>query len=709
LRRAAPLRPQPQTAGTCPRCDTPLQVRAIRIPGWRALIDGECTSCEHRFLQDLPNGHAVVYPTTLDLTTGETFDPLDATWFSAPLRRGWEHPDGDPVELDTHGSAAGPVVLANCLDPIYGHAVLKLLGVQRELERADGADVITVVPASLVFMVPDGVAETWSVRGPVTRLFGWLLELEDRLGTEIQRFDECRLAALPPHPHPSTFDLDRFVGHIEPEPRGRPSVVLSLRPDRRWGIDAESESANVAQLTGALRAAYPDVAITAVGAARPGGLPPDVVDLRNTTPGEEEERRWIALGRGADLVVGVHGSNLVLPSGLAKATVELIPRERFGNYLQASLVVQTDPLLALDRHRVLYGDDQLSDVIGQRVAEVAIEVLDGGERVAALMTGHLAGVGDGPPRRLPAVPDRKPPPVQPTRQERALSVVRSVAARSRDAVRQRIRSHRSRTYDGPLPLVMHDARGIAFELLTAEEVEAFERHGGHFEARELAFLGGYVRAGMTAIDVGASVGAFTAVLARGVGQSGRVHAFEPLKASRERLNRTLELNGLHDVVVSDLAVSDTTGGALLSEYGPGFESWSTLAPRAVELEQGALVAQTKTEVQTTTLDAYCADQGIGHIDVLKVDVEGAELRVLDGAGDLLERRAIDLLMLEVADTTLQAAGDSAVALIDRLERSGLRTCVLGESGALVPFRVVGSQLELVNVIALSPSARRRLA
>jgi FkbM family methyltransferase len=587
--------------------------------------------------------------------------------------------------------------------------VLKLLGVQRELARAEGAAVIAVVPASLAFLVPEGVAETWSVGGPVTRLFGWLLELEDRFATEVERFDECGLAALPPHPHPSTFDLDRFVGHVEPEVPGHPSVVLSLRPDRRWGLDAASESAKVARLYEALRAAYPHVAITAVGAARPGGLPPGIVDLRHATPGQDEERRWIGLQRGADLVVGVHGSNLVLPSGLAKTTVELIPRGRFGNYLQASLVVQTDPLLALDRHRALYGDDQLSDVTGERVAEVAIELLDGGERVAALMTGPLAGVGDEPDVSLPAVPVRPTAQPPPSKQERALNVLRGVAARCRDRARQRLRRHRSRTYEGPLPVVLHDARGVAFELLTVDEVDAFQRHDGHFEARELAFLAGYVRTGMTAVDVGASVGAFTGLLARGVGATGHVHAFEPLKASRERLCRTLELNGLDGVVVSGLAVSDAIGGALLSEYGPGYESWSTLAPRSVEVGDTALVAQTQTEVQTTTLDRYCTDRGIEHIDVLKVDVEGAEMRVLDGAGALLERGAIDLVMLEVADTTLAAAGTSAVALIDRLERFDMRPHVLDESGALEPFRIAGPQLELANVIALSRSARRRLA
>jgi FkbM family methyltransferase len=658
----------------------------------------------------MPNGHALVYPTTLDLTTGETLDPTGATWFSSRLRASWLRPDGDAVELERRGeSATEKAVLANCLDPVYGHAVLKLLGVQRELDRGE-APVIVLAPDALAPMIPEGVAETWLVSMPVTRLFGWLLELEDRLASEFARFADLRLAALPPHPHPSTFDLERFVGHIPPQRVGEPSVVLTLRPDRRWGSAAEEEAANVARFAEDLRSAYPSAGITVVGAAPDGGLPAGVSDLRTPRPSDADERRWIGLLRGADLAVGVHGSNLVLASGLAGATVELIPRERFGNYLQASLVTQTDPLLALDRHRVLYGADDLGDIAGARVADVAIGLLDGRDRVEALMTGSAAGVGDGEVASLPATPDRRVPEPPPTSRERIWGAVRRAPRRAKaSATRLARRRNPQPGYEGPLPVIMRDARGIAFELVTTEEVGAFRRHGGHFEQRELDFVARYARPSMTAFDVGSNIGVFAAVLAKSVAPGGRVHAFEPFAGSRSRLLRTLELNGFNGVVVNDVAVADVVGTATLTDYGPGFESWATLAPRTVELESGQLRASGQTEVATTTLDHYCGEAGIERVDVLKVDVEGAEMRVLEGAAGLLGDGAIDLVLIEVADTTLSAAGSSALDVLDRLEMAGLRPHVIDEQGALTPFRVAGPHLELSNVVALSQSARRRLA
>ena len=177
----------------------------------------------------------------------------------------------------------------------------------------------------------------------------------------------------------------------------------------------------------------------AVGLGTPGGLPDDVIDLRDPAPSTDRELRWVSLMRGADLAVGVHGSNLLLPSGFASATVELVPEGRYGNLFQATLLAQHDPLLVLDRHRVIYGDDDLADVPGEHVARVAIAVLQGLERFAQLMTGPAAGESDGPiPQLASGVPAPTPAPVEPSAADRARATVASLADRAlgRPAARQ---------------------------------------------------------------------------------------------------------------------------------------------------------------------------------------------------------------------------------------------------------------------------------
>ena len=231
-----PLRPAPERAGHCPRCEVPLVAPRLRVTGWRMFADGRCKECGHRYLQDLPSGHGLVYPASLDVDTGETFQVGDAPWFADPLRELFERPDGDPVRLEVRGEASGSAVLLNCLDPVYGHAVLKLLDAQPLL--SEDRDLIVLAPESLEALLPAGAAAAWIVREPTRRFSRWLLELEERVDHALAEVEDCVLSATAPHPEPSTYDLPTLLGAVEPTRVGDPSVVLSLRADRLWGRDA---------------------------------------------------------------------------------------------------------------------------------------------------------------------------------------------------------------------------------------------------------------------------------------------------------------------------------------------------------------------------------------------------------------------------------------------------------------------------------------
>jgi FkbM family methyltransferase len=675
----------------------------VRLPGWRTLLDGTCDECGHRYLQDLPSGHGLVYPATLDLDTGDVFDEAGATWFSTWLRPAWEEPDARPVAVDV--AVIEPrdrVVLLNCLDPIYGHSLLKLLNVQHELER-DEAGVVVVIPASLRVLVPAGVAEAWTVYERPARFRGWLLELEERFTRELGRFEQCQLSPAYPHPHPSTYDLDALVSGIEAERPGDPSIVLSLRDNRLWGCDAQAQLRNVAGFCELVTASFPAAAFTAVGIGGEVPLPKGVSDLRSSAPGEEDERRWLALMRGAELVLGVHGSNILLPSGLAAATIELISEERYGNVFQGTLLAETDPVAALGAHRVVYGDAELTDLAPERVAALAVSILREGDRFRRLMTGPAAGQTGGPVPIVASPPPPSPPPPPGPEPRRRLSLAQ-VLRRAAAAAAERIA--RPPDLPGP-PAVLTDRRGFRFELETADEIERFKRRGGHFEAEEIELAVRLLAPGMVAVDVGANIGAFTAALAAAVAPGGMVHAFEPLPASRKRLARTLELNGLTNVTVDGRAVTHEPGSAELFQYGPGFESWATLAARQLE-HVGRVLEATPTPVATTTLDDYAGEAGIARIDLLKIDVEGAEERVLRGARGLLDERRVAAVVVEVSDNTLEAFGARAIDVIELLERRGLRPFVACD-GRLRGFRVAGVYRELANVFALSAEARERVA
>ncbi len=136
-----------------------------------------------------------------------------------------------------------------------------------------------------------------------------------------------------------------------------------------------------------------------------------------------------------------------------------------------------------------------------------------------------------------------------------------------------------------------------------------------------------VRPDMVALDVGANAGAYSIVLGQWVRPSGRVYAFEPAPALFGALREHVRLNGLDDVVTAVCAaVSDEAGTARLVVADTFGES---------RLASTAPPGSTSTiEVETTTIDEFCRRTGVAP-GFIKVDVEGAELAVLQGARETL--------------------------------------------------------------------------
>lgn len=122
------------------------------------------------------------------------------------------------------------------------------------------------------------------------------------------------------------------------------------------------------------------------------------------------------------------------------------------------------------------------------------------------------------------------------------------------------------------------------------------------------------------LDVGANVGAYTLLFAQWAGRSGRVFAFEPSPSASRSLRRHLALNSAGNVEVIDAAVCDRQGTAAL--YDDGCPGRSSLI--------GSAEHHRAVTVRTTTIDSFCAERSLTP-DVVKIDVEGAELEVLRGA------------------------------------------------------------------------------
>lgn len=177
------------------------------------------------------------------------------------------------------------------------------------------------------------------------------------------------------------------------------------------------------------------------------------------------------------------------------------------------------------------------------------------------------------------------------------------------------------------------------------------------ERAEWVFYIRYLRERMVVFDVGSHVGELTLLFSRFAGQQGQVHAFEANSATFKRLKAVCQLTGRKNVVLNHLAVADKEGVVKLHVYDDEHSGWNSLAERPLH-RYGIQVSTVGTqEVLATTIDTYCKKNGISQIDLLKIDVEGAEYQVLLGARRMLQNRGIVCCLFEFGQTTFDMGND----------------------------------------------------
>jgi FkbM family methyltransferase len=187
------------------------------------------------------------------------------------------------------------------------------------------------------------------------------------------------------------------------------------------------------------------------------------------------------------------------------------------------------------------------------------------------------------------------------------------------------------------PVVVSTRHGFRLRCELHDWVPQYVYATGSYEERTTELITRLVGPGAHAVDVGANIGFFTLLLSRLVGPAGRVIAFEPLPAAIERLRANLSLNKVRNVTVQEAAVCEAPGESSLFLGPVSHSSMASLTNRTGVGE---------VRVRCTSLDEALA--GCGPIEVLKIDAEGAEPRVLAGASRILSA-GVPYIFAEVSD------------------------------------------------------------
>ncbi|MGD6932917.1 MAG: FkbM family methyltransferase [Candidatus Bathyarchaeia archaeon] len=180
--------------------------------------------------------------------------------------------------------------------------------------------------------------------------------------------------------------------------------------------------------------------------------------------------------------------------------------------------------------------------------------------------------------------------------------------------------------------------------------------------REYELLDGYrPPIGGIVFDVGAYIGVCTLKYASFLRRKGMVYAIEPSPQSYNILSNNIKINNLQNVTPVNAALMSFNGVSHLYSCN-GFASVNSISERHIEAGGGH--ASSQFTVNSITLDALINKFNVPRIDLLKIDVEGAELNVLNGALTALDRGIVDRLVIEVHQSIVNLS-DVCIFLEDK--------------------------------------------
>ena len=173
---------------------------------------------------------------------------------------------------------------------------------------------------------------------------------------------------------------------------------------------------------------------------------------------------------------------------------------------------------------------------------------------------------------------------------------------------------------------------------------------GEYERPITEIVRAFVRPGSICLDVGANIGWYTTLMQVLAGPGGEVHAFEPVPGTFSVLSGNVASNRHPaQVALNNVALGESAGTVTMHTFG-------LLADGHASLSDFGDSAAASVSVPMIVLDHYLEEKGVGPVDFVKIDIEGAELSMLKGSARLFAQERPPVIVVEAALETTRGFG-----------------------------------------------------
>jgi FkbM family methyltransferase len=206
---------------------------------------------------------------------------------------------------------------------------------------------------------------------------------------------------------------------------------------------------------------------------------------------------------------------------------------------------------------------------------------------------------------------------------------------------------------------------LAIDLDRASYISSAIYWGGHHSLPTVQFLRSFLQPDMTFADIGANIGEITLVAAKRL-TSGKVLAFEPMPAVFALLSHNVAINNFGCVTLHNVGLYDRD--ASLPLYVKRDNPHGTTNHGVTSLFSTGTDRQERS-VPLLRFDEIAEASGLERLDIIKIDVEGAEMMVLRGA-EVSIRRFRPVMIVEISEANFQRAGYSVPEFFQYLHSIG---------------------------------------
>lgn len=357
------LKPNTYNKFLCPECkNNNIKITDIIFQGIHVLADCKCNVCKFEFYHDFPVGHALHYPISIGKINQRVYNRNNIKWFSKPLKDSLlsKNKENIKIEKKVYFSKKNVIIL-NCIDYLYGHVLLKLFNAQYYIDNCKEYGLVIIIPKSFEWLLPKKISEAWIIDINLKETQNWFTELEEFVREEFKRFDKIYLSLAFSHPDPSKIDIERFTKikrfNLDKFLENTINITFIIREDRLWFnsnyelflykalrklkllkyfnnffINLQNKLIN--QTYKQIKSELPNVDFNIVGLGKVGKLKKYINDYREQYINKEIETKWCKIYSKSHIVIGVHGSNMLLPTALTAGFIEILPKNRYGNIIQ---------------------------------------------------------------------------------------------------------------------------------------------------------------------------------------------------------------------------------------------------------------------------------------------------------------------------------------------------------------------------------------